>query len=182
MSELINTRQTRNSFRWHLLSTVSSLTLFAAICIPLDAKADDADRPTVWIELGPDLDRVDGGQQAFAPGFVVNNPNSTAFDPISPAQAQKPARFSFGGEGKISFQPEDSNWIFSAGVRYGRANSTRDTRQTAKNKSYYRHEIYRGAYGRRSGCSTTRPRNILAVFMGSINITLERRRPTIISQ
>src|SRR5580692_667526 len=147
MSELINSQQTRNAVRQQLLSTVSALTLLASTCGMQAARAEDADRPIVWIELGAGLDRVDSGQQAFAPPFVVNNPGSTAFDPVSPAEAQKPSAFSFGGEGKLSFQPEDSNWVFSGSIRYGRANANRFVHQTAKNNSYYRHLVYRGRYG-----------------------------------
>jgi len=147
MSELINTQQVRIAFRWQLLTTVSSLALLASACGMQHANAEDADRPIVWIELGADLERVDSGQQAFAPAFVVNNPGSTAFDPVSPAEAQKTPGFSFGGEGKLSFQPEDSNWIFSASVRYGRANASRFVHQTAKNNAYYEHFIYKGHYG-----------------------------------
>ena len=147
MSELINTQQTRNMFRWQLLSTVSSLALLTSVCGMQRANAEDADRPTVWIELGADLDHVNSGQQAFAPPFVVNNPGSTAFDPVSPAEAQKTPGFSFGGEGKLSFQPEDSSWIFSASIRYARANANRFVHQTAKNNAYYEHVIYKGHYG-----------------------------------
>jgi hypothetical protein len=147
MSELINTQQARNVFRWQLLSTVSSLALLASMCGMQHANAENADRPTVWIELGADLDRVDSGQQAFAPPFVANNPGSTAFDPVSPAEAQKTPGFSFGGESKLSFQPEDSNWVFSASIRYGRANANRDVHQTAKNKPEYNHITYDGPYG-----------------------------------
>jgi hypothetical protein len=146
MSELINARDGKKNFRWQLLTTVSSLALLASICGTQDANAEDSDRPTVWIELGADLDRVDGGQQAFAPAFIANNPNSTAFDPISPLQAERPPGFSFGGEGKILFQPEDSNWVFSASIRYGRANGFRHVHQSANNKPVYEHLVYRGPY------------------------------------
>jgi iron complex outermembrane receptor protein len=147
MSELISSQQTRNILHWQLLTTVSSLALLASACGMQAASAEDADRPTVWIELGADLDRVDSGQRAFAPAFIANNSGSTAFDPVSPAEAQKPPGFSFGGEGKLSFQPEDSKWVFSASIRYGRANGNRFVHQTAKNNSYYEHVVYRGRYG-----------------------------------
>src|SRR5580692_473637 len=146
MSELINTQQTRTVLRWQLLSTVSSLALLASVCCMQAASAEDADRPTIWIELGADLDRLDSGQKAFAPAFIANNPGSTAFDPVSPANAQKLPLFSFGDDSKLSFQPEDSNWVFSASVRYGRANANRFVHQTAKNNAYYRHIVYRGPY------------------------------------
>ena len=151
MSELINTKSGWRDLRWELLVSVSSVALLASVCGMQDANAEDADRPTVWIELGADLDRVDGGQQAFAPPFVANNPGSTAFDPISPGQAQRPPRFSFGGEGKLSLQPEDSNWVFAASVRYGRSNGQRNIHQTAKNGPQYAHFGYNGPYAHIDG-------------------------------
>jgi len=147
MSELINAQHARVDFHWHLLTTVSSLALLVSVCGTQDANAEDTDRPTVWIELGADLEHIDSGQQAFAPAFVANNPGSTAFDPVSPAEAQKPPGFSFGEDGSLSFQPEGSNWIFSASVRYGRANSSRQIHQTAKNKPVYNYVQYRGPGG-----------------------------------
>ncbi len=148
MSELINTQKANNSLHWRLLTSVSSLALLAAICGTQGAFTEDSDRPTVWIELGADLDRVDSGQKAFAPAFIVNNPGSTAFDPVSPADAQKTPSFSFGEEGKLSFEPEISSWVFSASIRYGRSNGNRFVHQTAKNNAFY-HISY--SYRRRFG-------------------------------
>src|SRR6185437_13109771 len=38
---------------------------------------------------------------------------------------QRPARYAFGAEGKITLQPEGSDWKLSAGIRYGRSNAAR---------------------------------------------------------
>lgn len=117
MSELTNTSGRLNAKR-HLLASVSALTLTAAL--PGTAVAHD-DRPTVWIEVGAQLERLSDGQESFAPPFVstlLENP----FTP--PSKVQAPPRYSFGQEGRVSFSPEGSNWIFSASVRYGRANSS----------------------------------------------------------
>ena len=141
MSEFINTQRNKTDFHWRLLSTVSSLALLVSVYGARDANAEDTDRPVVWIELGADLDRVDSGQQTFMPPFVANNPDSTAFTPVSPAEAQKPPGFSFGADSKILFQPEDSNWVFSASILYGRANDNRNFHQTAKNKPLYKHLV-----------------------------------------
>jgi len=124
MSELINQERSQTNFRRTLLSEVSVLALLGAICAAPNAMAasDDADRPTVWIELGTQLERADTAQTIFAPDF---------FDLASSADlgvmtdAQRPSRYSIGGEGKISFEPEGTNWVFSAAVRYGRSNSAR---------------------------------------------------------
>ena len=146
MSELINTQKANNSLHWRLLTSVSSLALLAAICGTQGAFAERFRSPYSMDRTGADLDRVDGGQQAFAPAFVVNNSGSTAFDPISPAEAQKPPSFSFGGEGKLSIEPEGADWVFSASVRYGRSNSNRQVHQTAKNKPVYQHLVFNTPY------------------------------------
>ena len=49
------------TFRWQLLTTVSALALLASVSMG-DAKAADeeADRPTVWIELGGQPENMSG--------------------------------------------------------------------------------------------------------------------------
>jgi len=126
MSELINTQNQTNDTRWHLLSTVSSLALAITLCTPAQA-AGDTDRPTVWIELGAQLDRVQGGEQAFLPPFLSANPRP--FAPVSSAEIQRPPRYAFGGEGKITFQPDASDWSVSAAIRYGRSNNKKQLHQ-----------------------------------------------------
>ena len=69
MSELITENPGLNNFRWRLLATVSALTLLSLSLS--EAKAEDSDRPTVWIELGGQLSRVENGQEAYAPPFVA---------------------------------------------------------------------------------------------------------------
>ena len=117
MSELITTRTSAN-IRLHLLASVSALTLIAGL--PQAAAASE-DRPTVWIEAGVQLDRLSDGQESFAPPFVstlLENPFT------NPGKVQAPPRYAFGQEGRLSFSPEGSDWVFSASVRYGRANSS----------------------------------------------------------
>lgn len=112
------------AFRGSLLATVSSLALFSYACLaPGDAlAAGDESKPLLWIELGAQLERTDHQQDILTPDFF--NLASQA-DRSLMMSAQRPPRYSFGGEGKISFRPEDSSWIFSAGIRYGRSNSER---------------------------------------------------------
>lgn len=117
MSELMNTKE-QSSGKWHLLTSVSTAALIALF--PQSASAGD-DRPTVWIEVGAQLERLTNGQESFAPPFVttlLENP----FTP--PSEVQRPPRYSFGEEGRISFQPEGSDWSFNAAIRYGRSNSS----------------------------------------------------------
>jgi hypothetical protein len=122
MSELINTAG-RSTAKWQWLASVSALTLIAGF--PQAAAAGD-DKPTVWIEVGAQLDRLSNGEESFAPPFVatlLENP----FTP--PAVVQKPPLYSFGQEGRLSFTPEGSDWVLSAAVRYGRANSSGNTHE-----------------------------------------------------
>jgi iron complex outermembrane receptor protein len=124
MSELVNKRTAGIDFRWHLLTTVSALALVTSVNMHDAMAADeDSDRPTVWIELGGQLEHAGGQGDPFSPGFLAANPNSVVLHPVSPIQAQNPPPLEFGEGGKISFQPESSNWVFSVSARIGRSSN-----------------------------------------------------------
>jgi hypothetical protein len=127
MSELMNNAATRRHIRRQLLTTTSALVLIAAVAGVAQA-ADDADRPTVWVELGAHLDRIDGGHEQFAPPGIVNSPRASNLVE-SPLSVQRPARYGFGGEAKVEFAPHGTDWSFSAAMRYGRSNSRRTAHQ-----------------------------------------------------
>lgn len=119
MSELIQYGNHAN-IRWKLLTGASVLVL-AASWAGL-AHAEDGDHSTVWIELGSQLERVDSQQEVFAPPFFANAPASVLAPMLD---AQRAPRYTIGGEGKLTFTPEGSDWVFSAAVRYGRSNASR---------------------------------------------------------
>jgi hypothetical protein len=124
MSELtVNPK--RNDFYLHLLSTVSALSLVAI----LSARAEAGDKPTVWIELGGQLERIDGSQDPFLPPFTALSPAPGPYSPVSPAEAQRPSIYSYGAKGKIAFRPGEGDWTFAATVRYGRSNSKKRLHQ-----------------------------------------------------
>ena len=128
MSELINAGAKQRDYHWQLLSTVSALALLGNVVVMSGAAAsDDNDaRPVVWVELGGQLERIDGGVERFAPSFIdLVNPSQL----VPPTDLERSARYSNGGEGKITFQPEGSVWSFSAAVRYGRTTSKRHLHQ-----------------------------------------------------
>jgi len=128
MSESMNTRINVQSFRRQLLTTASAAALLVSVFSASVAEAADGDddRPPLWIELGGQLERVDGGQEPFSPPFVAG----LASDPFaSPAIVQRPPQYSNGAQAKISFEPDDTNWIFSASVRYGRSNGSKNEHQ-----------------------------------------------------
>jgi iron complex outermembrane recepter protein len=126
------------AIRWQLLSTVSAFALLASAYTSSGAHAagNDADRPLIWIDLGGQAENVSGQGQVFAPPFLAANSDSPVLGPVTPLQAQKPAKFSFGEDGKISFQPEGSDWMFSAAIRYGRSSSTRRVQHQTDNTFY----------------------------------------------
>jgi|HubBroStandDraft_2_1064218.scaffolds.fasta_scaffold04250_4 iron complex outermembrane receptor protein len=124
MSELINTRTAGTNFHRYLLTTVSALALLNSVNIHDAMAADeDSDRPTIWIELGGQLEHVDGQGEPFLPAFLAVNASSSIMTPTPPRQAQNPVPFEFGEEGRISFQPESSDWVFSAAARIGRSSN-----------------------------------------------------------
>ncbi len=123
MSELKDVRIDQNDFRWRLLTTVSALALIGVVSShEAEAANDETDRPTVWIELGGQLERVDSPQAISAPPFF-GQAASVNLDPM--IEAQRPSRYSIGGESKIAFAPENTDWVFSAAIRYGRSNNAR---------------------------------------------------------
>ncbi len=125
MSELINTSN-RRAIRWQLFSSVSALALLTSVTGEAIADSDAVDRPVVWIELGGELDRISGQGDNFPVAFVAANPTSSVLHPTSPFQAQNSPPFSFAQEGKITFQPEASDWVFSVAVNYGRSGNSRE--------------------------------------------------------
>ncbi len=60
MSELIQTHDNRATIRWKLLTGASAMALTAYVASTALAKADDADRPTLWIELGGQMEQMQG--------------------------------------------------------------------------------------------------------------------------
>jgi len=131
MSELITTRR-HADLRWQLLATVSALTLTAYVSSTAAAKAEDAGRPTVWIELGAQLEHLSGVDKPFAAGFYDRlDPSFT-----SPAEFQNALPLAIGPEGKITVEPGNS-WVFSADIRYGRAGNRRDRQQKTQPGNFY---------------------------------------------
>jgi len=111
MSKFMNARRHRRQ----LLATVSVAALLGSI---YGADASDADRPPLWIELGWQYARIGGGQELFAPPFASAVTQAGFTSPLNP---QRALGYGYGGEGKILFEPQGSDWIFAASVRYGRA-------------------------------------------------------------
>lgn len=117
MSELIQKDENRVAIRWKLLTGASALALTAHIASSEAVRAEDADRPTVWIELGGQLSTLQDGVETFNPPLTANRPSN--FEPSQ--KFEKQPGHSFDEFGAISLQPDGSNWVFGASVRYGRS-------------------------------------------------------------
>lgn len=124
MSELISKNRQYGHIRRNLLANVSAIALLGYIWTTSGALAasQDEERPTVWIELGGQFERTDSQQSILAPPFVEQAPSALR-DLMT--DAQRPSPYALGEEAKISFEPEGTDWVLSASVRYGRANSAR---------------------------------------------------------
>ena len=112
-----------------LLATVSSFALLGYVFSAGEAAAASDDQQLIWIEIGGQAERTNTASELLAPPFF-NVATPVVLSTLTAAQKFPP--FSTGFDGKISFQPEDSAWVFSAAIRYGRSSSTRLLhRQTA---------------------------------------------------
>jgi hypothetical protein len=109
-----------------LLTTAGCLVLAMSFAVKADAQDENANHPTVWIDLGAQAERLDGGRQTYVPAFLEDFYH-LPFDPVLPMQL--PSRYAVGGEGSIRFAPQESDWVFSAGVRYGRSNGKKSSEQ-----------------------------------------------------
>jgi len=119
MSELIRKNDSRATFRWRLLATASAAALTAYVCASNAAKAGE---PMIWLEFGGQMDDMSGLSSPFTAPFMSVQPSTPGtYSTSTFTDLQRPPRLSFGAEGKISFRPDDSDWVFSAGIRYGRA-------------------------------------------------------------
>jgi len=108
----------RNPVRYHLLATASSAVLLASVLLAQSADAAADGQPTVWIEVGGTLDQMADGDARWLP------PNLTpSLDNPPPSPFGKMPAMGFGEDLKVSFSPDDSDWVFSASIRYGRAQS-----------------------------------------------------------
>lgn len=119
MSELIQKNDNGAIARWKLLASASVLALTASVLPIHAALADDASNSRVWIELGSQFERIENNEPLLDPLF---------FDHASPAVltpltgVQRPSLYSIAEDLKVAFAPGNSNWLFSASIRYGRSN------------------------------------------------------------
>jgi len=148
MSELIQKNDGRATIRWKLLTGASALALTAYVASSSAVRADDSDRPMFWLEFGGQMEMLKGTSRTFIAPFMLVDPTPAPYLGATPTENQRAPNFAFGGEGKLTFQPENSDWIFSASIRYGRSHGNRHVHhQTLQHVSEYvvsRARLYSG--------------------------------------
>jgi len=120
MSELITSRP-RADFRMKLLTTASALALLTVAATA--ARAEEANRPTVWIEGGWHFENVTGGDELFVPPL---NADVIAGGFPSVTEIQNNLGKSYGGQGRLTFQPKGTDWLLSVSGSYGRVHTGKD--------------------------------------------------------
>jgi iron complex outermembrane receptor protein len=92
----------------------------------------DADngKPPLWLELGGQFALLDNSQQTLSPPFMsaITEPGQ-----LKALTDQRPPVNALDEDAKLSYQPDGSDWVFSAAVRYGRSAATRHIHQQTPN-------------------------------------------------
>lgn len=133
MSELITANKIKNG-RFALLTSVSAGALVIAMSAIDIAIAKDLDRPTVWIELGGQLNRnLNDVQFPDLPFAQVAEDH----DLPSLTDVEKPPAYGFGETLALSIQPQGSLWSFSASVQYGKSNKLKQEYQALDAQVYH---------------------------------------------
>jgi len=147
MRELININDDHATIRWKLLASASALVLGACLASG-DAAFADSDRPVIWIELGGQMESLSGTSSPFTAPFMLLTPTPDPYkNGGSPISEQKPPLYAFGESGKITYQPEDSDWVFSASMLFGRSHSNRHAHhQTAIPPFHFSFSFYGSVY------------------------------------
>ena len=123
MSEQISNRDYA-AIRHALLTGVSVMALMGCVSCADMARAEDASHPILWLEIDGQYSQLEDSASVFAPSFISASP----FDGISHLGLEKGPAISWDSGGKITFQPEGSDWYFMLGARYGKSSrdGTRD--------------------------------------------------------
>src|SRR5580692_695382 len=135
MSEITKLSDNRIDLRARLLVTASGALLMAG-CASQPVMALDTDHPVVWVELGGEFTQLQNGQEAYLPPFTLVTPR-LPFIVGSPEATEKNAPTSWDGNAKISFTPAGTDWVFSAGILYGRAIKNKPLSQRTTQRSAY---------------------------------------------
>jgi hypothetical protein len=110
-----STNVERSASRNRLLATVSTMALVASVCA---AEPAIAGAPPLWFELGWNFENIRSSESNLALPLGPLVPPSGLTAPLTNDFGFSR---SYTDEGKITFNPDGSDWVFSASIRYGRA-------------------------------------------------------------
>ena len=115
MSEAMNRRS--KASRFYLLTTVSSIALISPV-FGIGPALAAGQESGVWVEMGASSDRVNDSNSDFA--FPIGGliPPDGLTGPLTGALNLSR---SASENGKLTFRPGESDWVFSAAVTYGRS-------------------------------------------------------------
>ena len=117
MSELIQKHDNRATIRWKLLTGASALALAAYISASDVANAEDAGRPSIWLEVDGQFSQQNNNLEVYDPSFLLASP----FDAASHVDLEKGPPTIWDKGAKITYQPDGSDWVLSLGIRYGKS-------------------------------------------------------------
>ncbi|HVP86123.1 MAG TPA: hypothetical protein VMS78_15490 [Rhizomicrobium sp.] len=137
MSELIVQTNNRQMIRWKLLMGASGLALGSYLASVAAARASDKDQPTIWIEVDGQFANQSVGSDSFVPAFAEASPFGAGAEL---ARKRPPSGWDEGG--KITFEPADSDWLLSLGVRYGKSSRSKARNQYTKQTGGYFSKYY----------------------------------------
>ena len=136
MSESMQTRRVPQDLKRQLLATASALTWMGFMNGAQASDDSTSDHPLVWLELGGQFDRENDPAQTWTPPNVPPPLVQPTFQPFG-----KMPGVGYDWDGKISVQPGDSGWIFSAAIQFGKAKhgpkSTHDQDNPTGINSFY---------------------------------------------
>lgn len=115
MSELAQRGRASQDLRRQFLATASSVALIGFVSIA-KASDDSAPPPQLWIELGGQFDIEDNSAQTWTPPNAPQPIAQPAFEPFG-----RMPGVGYEWDGKITIQPDHSNWSFSASIQFGKS-------------------------------------------------------------
>ena len=95
MSEFISERNSSWIIRRDLLATVSAVVLAAYIGSARSALAEDV-APSIWIELGGQMEQLQGTSSPFTAPFMFVTPTPPLYERVPLVGDQKPPRLALG--------------------------------------------------------------------------------------
>ncbi len=137
MSELIVQTDNHETIRWRLLMGASAMVLTSYLSSTDAVHASDKEQPMIWLEVDGQFANQTANSDSFIPPFVQVSPFGEGAEL---ARKRPPSGWDEGG--KITFEPADSDWLLSLGVRYGKSSRDKARNQYTKQTGGYWSKYY----------------------------------------